>query len=183
MLATTVVPLFGCFYTKKPSPTAALVAVLGGGLTRIVLEFIVPKDGYLLLPYKDLEFQAPGSAASIKAATFIDAPADEVWNIDDQDQACLMNQYEDFTGVDSLSALLVSFLAFVTIQTIENMMGKPLMDLPGLRGYSKNLGGEDEDETIGKSGGTKQTSDDEKEVEKSKPEEAAEEIESSENDS
>eukprot|EP00529_Nitzschia_sp_RCC80_P014061 CAMPEP_0113474276 /NCGR_PEP_ID=MMETSP0014_2-20120614/18494_1 /TAXON_ID=2857 /ORGANISM="Nitzschia sp." /LENGTH=743 /DNA_ID=CAMNT_0000367105 /DNA_START=176 /DNA_END=2407 /DNA_ORIENTATION=- /assembly_acc=CAM_ASM_000159 len=175
MLATTVVPLFGCFYTKKPSPTAALFAVLGGGITRVVMEFTIPKDNYLLLPYKDLEFQEPGAAASILAPTFIDAPAEEVWDPNDPDQECVMRQYEDYTGVDSLSALLVSFVLFVTIQTIEHMCGKPLLDFPGMRGYSKNLGEEDEDETIGKSTNTKEMSGDgEKEVEMAKPEEVEE---------
>ena len=143
------------------------------------MEFTIPKDGYLLLPYKDLEFQEPGAAASILAPTFIDAPAEEVWDPNDPDQECVMRQYEDYTGVDSLSALLVSFTLFVTIQTIENMCGKPLLDFPGMRGYSKNLGGEDEDETIGKSTNTQAVSgrDDEKEVEMAKADEADEESE------
>ena len=139
------------------------------------MEFTIPKDGYFLLPYKDLEFQEPGAAASILAPTFIDAPSEEVWDPEDPDQECVMRQYEDYQGVDSLSALLVSFLLFVTVQAIENMSGKPLLDFPGLRGYSKNLGEEDVDETIGKSTNTKEISgDDEKEVEMAKAEEAEE---------
>lgn len=150
MLATTVVPLFGCFYAKNPSPTAALFAVLGGGLTRCIMEFTLPKDGYLLLPYNDLEFQDVGPAASALLPVFIDAPAEEVW--DPEVEVCDTRQFEDYTGVDSLSALLVSFVLFVTVQTIENMLGRPLMSFPGLRGYTKNLGDEDE---IDKSENTK----------------------------
>eukprot|EP00951_Prasinocladus_malaysianus_P011216 scaffold82713_cov43-Prasinocladus_malaysianus.AAC.3 len=37
MLAGCVVPLFGMFYMGKPSPNAALAAVLGGSILRIIL--------------------------------------------------------------------------------------------------------------------------------------------------
>jgi len=50
VFATVVVPLFGCFYAETPSPRAALLAIVGGMVTRIVLEFALPKDGFFLLP-------------------------------------------------------------------------------------------------------------------------------------
>ena len=39
------------FYTKNPSPRAALLSILGGGITRLVTEITLPKDGSLLLPF------------------------------------------------------------------------------------------------------------------------------------
>ena len=48
VLATVVVPLFGAFYAKKPSPRAALLSILAGGITRFVTELALPKDGSLL---------------------------------------------------------------------------------------------------------------------------------------
>lgn len=51
MFASTVVPLFGAYYAVMPSPRAALVSILGGVITRLVMEFTLPKDGYFLLPY------------------------------------------------------------------------------------------------------------------------------------
>lgn len=56
VLATVVVPLFGCFYTKNPSPSAAFLSIICGALTRIIMEFTLPKDGFLLLPYDVPEF-------------------------------------------------------------------------------------------------------------------------------
>lgn len=56
VLASAVVPLFGCFYTKKPSPLAALLAILAGAATRVILEFALPKDGFVLAPFPGDEF-------------------------------------------------------------------------------------------------------------------------------
>lgn len=56
VLASTVVPLFGCFYTKKPSPLAAVLAILSGALTRVILEFSLPKDGFVIAPFPGDEF-------------------------------------------------------------------------------------------------------------------------------
>lgn len=50
MFAAVVAPLFGCFYATNPSPRAALLAVCCGVITRIVLEFALPKDSFLILP-------------------------------------------------------------------------------------------------------------------------------------
>ena len=56
VLATILVPLFGCFYTKRPSPLAALCAIIPGLVTRLTLEFALPKDGLLILPFPGDEF-------------------------------------------------------------------------------------------------------------------------------
>ena len=42
-LASAVVPLFGCFYAKNPRPVAAMLSILCGAITRIVLELTLPK--------------------------------------------------------------------------------------------------------------------------------------------
>ena len=143
MLATAVVPLFGCFYVKNPSPTAALFAVLVGATVRTVLEFTLPKDGYLLLPYDVPEFQDPGPAASAKVPVFVDAPPADVW--DPTEEVCDTRQFEDYTGVDSLSALFAAFLVFVTIQFVEDKMGRRLFAFAGMHPYEKELGGDEEE--------------------------------------
>ena len=56
MLATVVVPLFGCFYASDPRPNAAFLSVICGALTRIIMEFALSKDGYLLLPFPEDEY-------------------------------------------------------------------------------------------------------------------------------
>ena len=170
MLATSVVPLFACFYVKNPSPTAGLMSVIAGATTRTVLEFVLPKDGYLLLPYDVPEFQDVGPAASSKVPVFVDAPPEDVW--DPTVEVCETRQFEDYTGVDSLSALLASFLVFAFFQLIENHLGRPIMVFPGLVPYTKDIKDED-DLDLDKSEATKPVKHEEpedKEVEMTKEE-------------
>ena len=130
-----MVPLFGAFYTKTPSPRAALVSVVSGGVARIILEFALPKDGSLLLPYDDLMFYNVGPAASSLLPAFIDAPASDIW--DPVAEPCNQVQFEDYTGVDSLAAFVLSVVVFVSIQTMEHYLGRPLFTFWGSQGYTK----------------------------------------------
>lgn len=113
VLATVVVPLFGCYYTKTPRPNAALLSVLSGAATRVILEFALPKDGYLLLPYKDDQFLDYGSAASASVPVFFDEPEENIWDPDVEQ--CDQPRFEDYTGVDSLAAFLVSFIVSILL--------------------------------------------------------------------
>lgn len=142
VLATVVVPLFGCYYTKIPRPNAALLAILFGGTTRIILEFALPKDGYLLLPYKVEEFLDYGSAASDKFPVFFDEPNENLWNPDVEQ--CVQRRFEDYTGVDSLGSLVVCFIVFIVVQTIEHQLGHPIFNVPGMEPYEKQLVSDDE---------------------------------------
>ena len=135
VLATVVVPLFGAFYAKRPSPCASLVAILAGGITRVVLEFVLPKDGNLLLPFDDDIFLQTGPAASSALPAFIDAPTSDHW--DPTVEECKQERFSDFTGVDSLSAPLVALFVFLVIQLTEDHMGRALFGFPGNKGYIK----------------------------------------------
>jgi Na+/proline symporter len=117
VFATCVVPLFGCFYAKKPSPLAALLSVVSGALVRVVLEFALPKDGFLLAPFGGDEFLDYGSAASSFVPGFWDNPPEDRW--DQTAEPCDQKRFRDFTGVDSLAAPLVSLLVFLVVQFIE----------------------------------------------------------------
>jgi Na+/proline symporter len=157
VLATVVVPLFGCFYAKNPRPSAAFLSIICGATTRLSLEFILPKDGYLLLPFDYPEYLNYGPAASTGLPTFVDGNATEVWN--PVAEPCDQERYEDFTGVDSLTALLVSLIVYVSVQTIEHTTGKPLFSFSGLEGYIKDVGQKTPKED------PEQSADDEKHVE------------------
>ena len=135
VLASIVAPLFGCFYAKKPSPRAAFCSIIMGTLTRIVMEFALPKDGYLLLPFQEPEFENYGPGASLKLPPFVDGPPEDVW--DPSEQVCEQEYFRDFTGVDSLSAFLMSIIVFCSVQTIEHKLGRPLFNLPGMIPYLK----------------------------------------------
>ena len=117
VLATVIVPLFGCFYTKKPSPLAALCAVITGVVTRVTLEFTLPKDGFLVMPFPGEEFLNYGSAASTAFPTFFDKPQEEVW--DPNAEQCKQPIYNDWTGVDSLAALIAAAIVFIFVQYLE----------------------------------------------------------------
>eukprot|EP00562_Extubocellulus_spinifer_P003685 CAMPEP_0178538068 /NCGR_PEP_ID=MMETSP0696-20121128/36917_1 /TAXON_ID=265572 /ORGANISM="Extubocellulus spinifer, Strain CCMP396" /LENGTH=745 /DNA_ID=CAMNT_0020170321 /DNA_START=16 /DNA_END=2254 /DNA_ORIENTATION=- len=121
-LATAVVPLFGCFYAKKPRPAAAFAAVCTGVIVRIILEFTLPKDSSLVLPYSGDEFLDFGPAASAKAPLFVDAPAEEVWN--PEEEPCDQERFADFTGADSLGAAFCSLTVFLFMQFLER--NKPI---------------------------------------------------------
>jgi hypothetical protein len=135
VLATAVAPIFGAFYTQAPSSRAALGSILFGATTRIVLEFTLPKDGSLIYPYDDLEFQNYGPAASAKYPVFYDKSETERWN--PQEEPCESQRYEDYTGVDSLTAFGVSVFTFCVIQWLEHRLGRPLFTFPGMQGYEK----------------------------------------------
>ena len=117
VLASVVVPLFGCFYTKKPSPLAAFLSILSGVITRVVLEFTLPKDGFLLAPFGSDEFLNYGSAASSGVPPFWDFPEDQRWN--PETEQCVQERYADLSGVDSLAAPLVCLIVFVLVQFLE----------------------------------------------------------------
>ena len=134
VLATVVVPLFGCFYAKKPSPRAAFLAIVFGALTRIILEVTLPKDGYLLFPFDAPEFYDYGSAASTAFPGFFDVNATDIW--DPEVEKCVQRQFEDYTGIDSVSAFFVSLIVFLTVQFLERN-GAVLFTLPGMVPYEK----------------------------------------------
>jgi Na+/proline symporter len=135
VLATVVAPLFGCFYAKNPSPRAAFLAVISGAFLRVLLEFTLPKDGFLLLPFNEPEFEDFGTAASAGLPVFFDAATGDLWN--PAVEECKQTLFEDYTGVDSMSAFLCSVIIFITVQTLEHRMQRPLFHFPGDVPYDK----------------------------------------------
>ncbi len=117
VFASVVVPLFGCFYTKKPSPLAALLSILSGVLVRVILEFALPKDGFLLAPFGGDEFLNYGPAASTAFPPFFDEAAADLWDLDAE--PCEQERFNDLTGVDSLAAPVVGLIVFVVVQFLE----------------------------------------------------------------
>jgi hypothetical protein len=109
---------------------------------RILLEFVLPKDGYLLLPFQEPEFLEYGTAASANFPVFFDEPAKDFWNA--TEEPCLPEVYfKDYTGVDSLASFLGSIIVFLSVQFLEHKMGRPLFTfVPGLVGYDKYGTGE-----------------------------------------
>jgi hypothetical protein len=145
VLASVVVPLFGCFYTKKPSPLAAFCSILAGVITRVVLEFSLPKDGLMIAPFDGDEFLDYGSAASSAVPPFFDFPEADRW--DAEAEPCVQERLSDYSGVDSLAAPLVCLVTFVLIQFLER--NGPLINFAedGLfAGYLKEGQGLNKDE-------------------------------------
>lgn len=155
VLATVIAPLFGAFYSllnytpisiqngkdnfhqHAYSSCAALLSFVAGAITRIVLEFTLPKDDSFLLPYNVDEFRSYGETPSLKLPTFLDANDSEIWN--PASEPCKQDLWKDYTGVDSLVAFAVSIVVFVVIQLIENCKRAPLFRFPGDIGYEKGL--------------------------------------------
>jgi hypothetical protein len=117
VLASVVVPLLGAYYTKTPRPLAALCAMITGIVTRVIMEFAIPKDGFLIMPFPGTEFLNYGSAASTAFPTFFDKASGEVW--DPSVEQCEQERYNDWTGIDSLVAPVAAFIVFATVQFLE----------------------------------------------------------------
>jgi Na+/proline symporter len=142
VLASVVCPLVAAFYVNNPSPRAALCATVAGIVTRITLEFTLPKDGFLILPFNNDAYYDYGSAASADLPTYVDPGDGAIPQWDPTAQVCEQEKFRDFTGVDSLGAFFLSILVFTIVQTLENRTGKPLFTLPGLNAYNKEGQGE-----------------------------------------
>lgn len=137
MLATAIAPLFGAFYVKDPSATAALLSSVTGAVARIVLEFALEKDGTFLLPYRYDEFKKYGPAASLKMPTSVDGNETTVWN-PETEQCVQDGSFKDYSGIDSLTAFFASVVVFVVVQVIETrVIKKRLFRFPGDQGYDK----------------------------------------------
>jgi len=140
-LASCVVSLFAAFYTSKPSATAATMSIIGGALLRLILEFALKKDGYLIAPWKGDEFlnlAGPGGVNSYVPG-FTDMPELLRWNgthvgdaesagiafgIDkDGESQCKAERYEDWTGLDSLVSPVFGLLLYVIFHALDNYAG------------------------------------------------------------
>lgn len=123
MLAGSIVPLLACFYTTKPSPFAALCCAVGGSLLRVILEFALPKDGYLILPWPGDEFLDYGAPADDRYPAFFDVPKELMWD----PSSCKQERLADYTGVDSLASPLFGLIIFLVITLIERAKGSPIV--------------------------------------------------------
>ena len=121
VLAGCVVPIFTAFYVVDPSPNAALAAMVGGSAIRVVLEFVLPKDGNLILPFGGDAFLNYGKAKVSLFPTFFDVDQADKW--DPSAEQCDQTRLRDYTGVDSLVAPLFSLLCFLVVHYGEKATG------------------------------------------------------------
>eukprot|EP01084_Bolivina_argentea_P291301 500634_1 len=91
MLAGCIVPLIAAFYINKNdiSSSAALISIIGGCLIRIILEYSLPKDGFLIFPYDGDEYLDYGKVSTSLYPGFFDVNQSEKWNSDN----CKQNQF------------------------------------------------------------------------------------------
>lgn len=137
VLATTVAPLFGAVYSKRPSASAALLSLAVGAVVRVTLEFALPKDGTFLAPFNGQEFLDFGKAASLKLPTFVEGEEGEVWNPEQEE--CVQERFRDWSGVDSLVAFAASVGIYLLVQKVEGIIGKRLFRFWGDEGYVKDV--------------------------------------------
>ena len=140
VLATVVAPLFGAYYLKKPSANAAIVSIVFGAATRVILEFTLPKDGFLILPWPGDEFLDYGSAANSLFPPFLDMDKADLW--DTTDGTCDQTRLADYTGVDSMIAFVVSIVTYLLFSFLER--NGPLFTLPYTTPYTKDIKTDDD---------------------------------------
>ena len=119
MLAGCIAPLFMMFYMKDPSPNAGFLSVFLGSLVRVILEFTLPKDGFMLLPFSGDEYLNYGSVSSDLFPGWFDVPAADKWD----PSTCEQERFRDFTGVDSLVSPVVSLVVFLAVHYFEKSTG------------------------------------------------------------
>jgi len=136
-LAGGVVPLFAAVYWKpgacfglikhKCKPIAAVCALLSGSILRAILEWSLPKDGLLLLTGKYARSFGPQVAADPEMfdSSVMNGGIAEV---------CPQEKLEDWTGVDSLLAPVVSLLVLLIVQLLI-----PNPDHPWLQPESETI--------------------------------------------
>lgn len=122
VLAGCVVPIFAAFYCPDASPVAGLYAMAAGSILRIILEFALPKDGNLILPFKTEEFLDYGTPKVSLFPNFLDVPPEDHWT-PGEDQ-CPQTRLKDFTGVDSLASPLFCLIVFFVVHYGEKATGK-----------------------------------------------------------
>jgi Na+/proline symporter len=108
VLAGGVVPLFAAVYWKNCKPIAAVCSVFCGSVVRGILEFALPKDGLLLLVGSYARTFGPGVIYDPKLA-------DQVLMEGKIADVCPQEKLEDWTGVDSLVAPVVSLVVLLVV--------------------------------------------------------------------
>ena len=121
MLAGGIVPMFAAVYWNTCKPFAAVAAIVAGSMTRLILEYALPKDGLLLLLGDYAKTFSGGLLDYNLFVQFTDFPDPAVnpngtFTPSDEalQAACPQYDLEDWTGVDSLVSPFVS-LAFLIL--------------------------------------------------------------------
>ncbi|CAM9703548.1 unnamed protein product [Ascophyllum nodosum] len=128
VLAGCIAPLFAAIYFKKTvTPGGALAGVLFGSILRAILEFALPKDGFLVIPYGSYSYDyGPGQSDTLP--TFMDVEPSEHWDPD----SCQQPRLEDWTGLDSLVAPVVGAIVMFAWSAVERALDRTLWTcLPG----------------------------------------------------
>ncbi|KAG5175436.1 Solute:Sodium symporter family [Tribonema minus] len=124
-LAGSIAPLLASIYTpKRVTPGGGVCGLLAGILTRVILEYTLPKDGSLMLPAGSYAYgYGPGQAG---LPLFVEAPPAEHWD----PATCDASQLSDWTGVDSLVSPLVCALVLYAVSWAElRRNGRPLLSI------------------------------------------------------
>ncbi|KAG5175443.1 Solute:Sodium symporter family [Tribonema minus] len=124
-LAGSIAPLLALVYTPNSvTPGGGVCGLLAGILTRVILEYALPKDGSLILPAGNYAYgYGPGQAG---LPLFVEAPAAEHWD----PETCDATALSDFTGVDSLVSPIVCALVMYAVSWAERRRGgRPLLNI------------------------------------------------------
>ncbi|CAM9540104.1 unnamed protein product, partial [Choristocarpus tenellus] len=118
VLAGCIAPLFAAIYWKNVvTPGGALAGILFGSILRTVLEYALPKDGFLIIPHGEYSYDYGSGQAGLPS--FIDAPTTDHWNPDTCDQP----RFEDWTGLDSLVSPIAGLVVMFAISLLERLVG------------------------------------------------------------
>jgi hypothetical protein len=125
VFASCFVPLMAAVYLPHTTPNAGLLSCVAGGISRVILEFALPKDGTLVafgsyaLHYGSAIAGLP-SFMEIKPASA--AGSAGVW--DPEKDTCEQEPMRDWTGLDSIVSPIISLLVLMAVQAFEGESGR-----------------------------------------------------------
>ncbi|KIY96757.1 hypothetical protein MNEG_11203 [Monoraphidium neglectum] len=120
VFASCLVPLFAATYWHNISPNAGFLSCLSGGLTRVILEFTLPKDG-TLIAFGTYALHYGKALAGLPAFLEVQpptaAPTAGLW--EPEKDTCVQTPMRDLTGLDSLVSPCVCLVVLLLVQLIE----------------------------------------------------------------
>lgn len=117
VLAGTIFPLIAeIYFPNWVTPSGAIIGTVLATFARTILEYTLPKDGSLVMPFGSYGFDYGDGQPGVPG--FVDSP--DVWAKD----TCEQQRLDDWTGVDSLISPGICMIVTLLFSYIELKTGK-----------------------------------------------------------
>uniref|UniRef100_A0A383W3V0 Uncharacterized protein n=2 Tax=Scenedesmaceae TaxID=3086 RepID=A0A383W3V0_TETOB len=121
VLAGCFVPLLAAVYWPSVTPNAGIASCVAGSTLRILLEFLLPKDGSLVA-FGQYALQFGKAVAGLPAFMSITPEGNSSLLWDPEKDTCQQAPMRDYTGLDSLLCPLFSLVVLLGVMALERCM-------------------------------------------------------------